>query len=65
MIKKLLLLIAFITLATVALVSFQNDQNKASITNFEECVVAGYPVMEIYPEQCSVPDGETLTREIN
>lgn len=65
MIKKLLLLLAIITLATVALVSFQNNQNKASIESFEDCVAAGYPVAESYPEQCFVPDGPSFTRQIN
>lgn len=31
------------------------------ITNYQECVAAGYPVMESYPEQCAVPGGETYT----
>ncbi|MBU2219854.1 hypothetical protein KJ784_00965 [Patescibacteria group bacterium] len=29
---------------------------KNSVTNFEECVAAGNPVMEIYPRQCRVGD---------
>lgn len=32
------------------------------IATFEECVAAGYPVLEIYPEQCRVPGGATFTR---
>ena len=35
-------------------------QNEPVITNFEECVAAGNPVMESYPEQCAA-DGETFT----
>jgi len=27
------------------------------VTNFEECVAAGYLVMETYPRQCKTPDG--------
>ena len=34
------------------------------ITNFEECKNAGYPVMESYPEQCRVPNGELFVRSI-
>lgn len=34
------------------------------VTNFEECVAAGYPVMESYPEQCRTPNGETFIREV-
>lgn len=29
-----------------------------SISSFEECVQAGYPVMESYPMQCITPTGE-------
>lgn len=35
---------------------------KTSITNFDECVAAGNPVMESYPEQCSA-DGQTFVNE--
>lgn len=31
------------------------------ITNFAECVAAGHPIMESYPEQCRTDDGKTFT----
>lgn len=31
------------------------------ITSFEECVSAGYPILETYPPQCAVPNGEIFT----
>tara|TARA_Y100000310_G_C20700757_1_gene829637 strand:- start:5903 stop:6400 length:498 start_codon:yes stop_codon:yes gene_type:complete len=31
------------------------------ITNFKECVAAGYPIMESFPEQCMVPGGKIFT----
>jgi hypothetical protein len=34
----------------------------ADIETFEECAEAGYPIMEIYPEQCRTPDGRLFTR---
>ena len=34
-----------------------------SITNFDECAAAGYPIMESYPEQCRTPDGRTFVNE--
>lgn len=34
------------------------------ISSFEECVAAGYPIMESYPEQCMTPDGRTFTRRL-
>lgn len=35
------------------------------ITSYEDCVKAGYPILESYPEQCKTPDGKTFTREIS
>lgn len=34
------------------------------IDSFEDCVRAGYPVAESYPEQCFTPDGRSFTRQI-
>jgi len=35
------------------------------IKNFDDCVAAGNPIMEIYPEQCRSKDGRIFVREIN
>lgn len=35
------------------------------VTSFEECVAAGYPVMESYPERCATPDGQSFTRDVS
>ncbi len=34
-----------------------------SVLSFEDCVDAGYPVMESYPRQCRTPDGRTYAEE--
>lgn len=34
------------------------------VTSFEECVKAGNPVMESYPEQCRTKDGKHFTRNV-
>ena len=34
------------------------------ILSFEDCVQAGYPVMESYPRQCKTLDGRTFAEEI-
>lgn len=39
------------------------DAEADKINNFEECVAAGYPVMESYPEQCATPEGTTFFKE--
>lgn len=36
----------------------------SSISNFDECVAAGNPIMESYPEQCAA-DGQTFVKEIS
>jgi spore germination protein GerM len=45
----------------------QTDPRDSSIeiTSFEECVAAGYDVMESYPMQCATPSGQTFTQEID
>lgn len=32
-----------------------------SVSSYAECVAAGYPILETYPEQCRTPDGTTFT----
>jgi hypothetical protein len=41
----------------------RENQVAQRVTNFQECVEAGFPVMESYPEQCSNSE-ETFTRDI-
>lgn len=38
----------------------KKESPKSAITNFDECVAAGNPVMESYPEQCAA-DGKTFS----
>lgn len=35
-----------------------------SVLSFEDCLRAGYPVMESQPRQCKTPDGRTYAEEI-
>ncbi len=35
-----------------------------SISSFEECAKAGFPIMESYPRQCKTPDGTTFVEKI-
>ncbi|HLD64319.1 MAG TPA: Gmad2 immunoglobulin-like domain-containing protein [Candidatus Peribacteraceae bacterium] len=48
---------ALLTLSLVACLS-------STIDSFEDCVAAGYPIMESYPEQCRTPDGRTFVRQL-
>jgi len=37
------------------------DESDDIIEDFEDCVEAGYPIMESYPEQCMTEDGTVFT----
>lgn len=66
--KKTLPIISIILLAVVFGVAWLFSKNELPppvITNFEECVQAGYPILETYPEQCRTPDGRSFTRIIS
>jgi hypothetical protein len=64
--NKIVLSIIIILLIIVAGVFFWQNQpvNQVVISNFEECVAAGNPVMESYPEQCRTADGQLFVREL-
>ncbi len=35
-----------------------------AISSFDECAVAGYPIMESYPEKCQTESGQVFVRDI-
>lgn len=39
------------------------EQPTTEVLSFEDCVAAGYPVMESSPRQCRTPDGRTYAEE--
>ncbi len=47
----------------LALSETAKQQRILSISSFEECASAGYPIMESYPEQCRTPDGRLFVNE--
>ncbi len=51
-------------LVVLALSGCSFSASESDITSFEECVAAGNPVMESYPEQCSTPDGKHFVRDV-
>lgn len=53
----------FAAVALFALVGAGCTETSVTVTNFEECVAAGNPVMESYPRQCTA-DGVTYTEDI-
>ena len=59
--KKILFLTAISVIILVGCTSGTNkDEN---INSFVECVAAGYPIMESYPEQCMTESGKSFTNE--
>lgn len=66
--KKNLYIVLLIVLAAAAIVlaGFLMKQNALKkINSFDDCVKAGYPVLETYPGQCNLPDGRTFIQQIN
>lgn len=55
--KKIILLIVLIAGCTSSDYSY--------INSYEDCVNAGFPIMESYPEQCATPDGRSFTRVLD
>jgi len=44
--------------------TLQNSDKMVSVTNFDECVAAGNPVMESYPRQCRSADGQLFVEDV-
>ncbi len=67
MLKKVLLISLGLIILGVSLffLFFVEGQNGKDVKSFQDCVDAGYPVMESYPRQCSVPNGESFVEEVD
>jgi|SRR3989344_203505 len=67
--KILISIVVLVILAGLMFWAYQSQNNVSdyqavSITNFEECKQAGYPIMESYPEQCRTATGELFVRAV-
>jgi predicted negative regulator of RcsB-dependent stress response len=56
--KNTAVLVAIIVLIIFGVIAWNRQQN-GQITNYDECVAAGNPIMESFPEQCSA-NGRTF-----
>ncbi len=65
LISGILVLLAIVSIVLFLVWGRENDSADSEISSFDECVEAGYPVMESYPRQCAVPDGETFIEELD
>lgn len=59
----LLVVLAIVAGLLISLSNIAKQQKILSIGSFEECALAGYPIMESYPEQCRTPDGRTFVND--
>ena len=59
-----LILVIIVGAGLYFLLNQQRSSQQQTITNFEECAKAGYPVRESYPGQCSTPDGRHFVEDI-
>lgn len=46
----------------VVIVSYMFLQSSRSITSYEDCVAAGYPILKSKPPQCKTPDGRIFVQ---
>lgn len=51
--------------ATMALAACNPVAPQTQVTNFEDCVAAGNPVMESYPRQCRSAQGDLFVEEVD
>ena len=62
--KKFLIIVVCVVLvvlvALFAVFYYEKEEVSQDVSTFQECVDAGYPVMETYPAQCSTPDGKRV-----
>jgi len=60
-----IIIIVGILIALVLLLNHPNSKSAIKkVNSFEECIEAGYPVLESYPRQCHTPEGKTFTEDI-
>lgn len=60
-IEKSFIILLVVVLVGVGFFVWQMGKDKESqISNFDECVAAGNPVMESFPEKCTA-NGQTFT----
>lgn len=73
--KKTLITIAIILVVLVAgffiLNAYIYNEKQADepqeneISSYEECVAAGYPILETFPQKCMTPEGDTFTKSLS
>jgi eight-cysteine-cluster-containing protein len=54
----------FVILVFFVVNYYQQETYEQEVSTFQECEEAGYPIMESYPRQCRVSNGELFVEEI-
>jgi hypothetical protein len=67
--KKIIALLFFLLGAALVFYfsfspSIKKNSDTPKITTFEQCSAAGYPVMQSYPRQCTVPGGKFFVEQV-
>jgi len=57
-------LFAVVCIGVIFILSRTQKNPPAQIKSFEDCVKAGYPVMESYPRQCTLPGGKFFVERV-
>lgn len=60
--KNLLLIVVLVVAGFTGWIYLSSQQLK--VTTFDQCVAAGYSVMESFPPQCQTPDGKTFMQDV-
>lgn len=67
---KKIIAILFFLLAAVAVIflilypKLKEAKQKPRVNNFEDCLKAGYPIMESYPRQCTAFGGRIFVETV-
>jgi hypothetical protein len=58
--------IFLVVLAAIAVIILMhaNAPVPPKITNFQQCAAAGYPVMQSYPPECTLPNGRFFVQQV-
>lgn len=59
--KNRLFIIALIVVFIGIVILWVARSGVSSVTNYQECVNKGYPILESYPSVCKVPGGSSFT----
>ena len=62
--KFLFPIISIIVLITLFWIWDNGQEEPVAVSNFDQCVDRGYPVMESFPRQCRTPDGQVFVEDI-